>query len=168
MAYRNASRVLILDILKIFNSEDNNNFIHFIDDLTKKFNLLEWMNPMSTNKLEEYKSKLLKIKGSHKFRKLKTIRDKFVAHDAKDKGSFAIDVSNVYLYEIVSNIKNVYNDITFGLLNQTHSFDISPKPNELELLYRFRLIQDYLGSAFAKNRNLGELQEIHDIAYGLK
>jgi len=109
-----------------------------------------------------------KIINSEVYGKLKNTRDKFYAHDVINKHEFQINVPYESIWGLIRECQRIFNVFSFHYNGSTYAFNFTQKHHELEALYKFYQIQDFVFEEFRKSHDLGRLKRVYEIAWNAK
>lgn len=164
--YRNSIQLFTIDLCKILNRKENGNMFSLVEEYIHEHDQLKWHHEISIEELNSLKYRLTVIVKSEEFKRLKTARDKYYAHDDVDKGDYQTNVKFEKIWAISKELQTIFNRLNYCHLNTTQWFEFVHKPLELEIISRYRQIRDVVYDEYKKTSEIGELRKVLNIVNG--
>ncbi|WP_281979616.1 hypothetical protein [Tenacibaculum mesophilum] len=148
--YRNYIRLFIIDIFKLIGDKEDYSIKKLLNFCISNRKKIEWYNKISLEKLNSLNNDLLIT--SKKFEQIKGLRNKYYAHNDKNKKSFTYKLSSLELWEVLEELQNIFIDINLKFNNNHWYFDIQySSPQVIQNLSKFKQLQRII---LAKNKEI--------------
>jgi hypothetical protein len=166
--YRQCFKLFVIELAKIVDSKEHFSLLKLVDYIISNRKNIIWKNSeIEISRLKFIREEIKKIEDTH-LDDIKTLRDKFYAHTDKDRHKVESVFSQQIGFEILEKLKKYFEEIALKLNNQHISFSSakSSLTNEMVLLNRYKLIQNFILTNIKERGNIGELQHVRDIMLG--
>jgi hypothetical protein len=167
--YRNSYKLFVIELAKIIDSKEHFSLLSLVNYIITHRKTIVWKREeIQIERLESIKEEIIKIQNLH-LKDIKDLRDKFYAHTDKNRHEIEITFTLNQGWEILKEIRKLFEEIALKLNNQTIMFSVSSNLiNEMVLLQRYKMIEKLIISKLKEHPNIGELQPIRDIIQGKK
>jgi len=161
--YRNSYKLFVIELSKIIDSKEHFSLLSLVNYMILHRKTIVWKGEeIQIERLESNKEEIIKIQDLH-LKDIKDLRDKFYAHTDKNRHEIEITFTLNQGWEILKELRNLFEEIVFKLNNQRITLSVSSNLiNEMVLLQRYKMIE----SVIKGHPNIGELQPIRDIMQG--
>lgn len=165
--YRNSYKLFVIELAKVVDSKEHFSLLKLVNYIISNRQDLIWKNSeIEMSRLNFIREEIKKIEDLH-LDNIKHLRDKFFAHTDKDRHNVELIFSLQIGFEILEKLRQFYEEIVLKLNNQHIAFSVfSSLTNEMVLLQRYKLIQNFIMTNLKEKGNIGELQNVHDIMLG--
>lgn len=117
-------RILILEFIKLFDSEQDFCYNKNLNILINNYKAIEWMNEIKIEELQKIKDQLEKEVEGTIFKKVKTFRDKVVAHLDKNSEKITETFFLEEAQELCDYALEIHNTLTKALKGYPYIIDL--------------------------------------------
>jgi len=156
----------VIEVHKCLNPREHYNIISLYSLLIKNYHDIEWKHDTQLAYLKQKERDIIKLTKSDQFIRLKDTRNKYYAHDDRDKHTFNTAVSRNSYWDFSKTLKDTYNDLSLRLNGSQFFFDTDLLRGVLLKMNLYHKIEDYVFEEYKKTSNIGRLSEVLDIIRG--
>ena len=166
--YRQCFKLFVIELAKVVDSKEHFSLLRLVDYIISNRKNIIWKNrEIETSRLISIREEIKQIEDKY-LDDIKNLRDKFYAHTDKDRHKVELIFSQQIGFEILEKLRKYFEEIALKLNNQHIAFSSAKSSliNEMVLLNRYKLIQNFIMTKIKENGNIGELQHVRDIMLG--
>ena len=161
--YWNSIKLFIIDIHKLVNDKEHYSLNSVLNFAISNWKHISWKHEMSYEKLVHVKSQIESL-VKEDLQSVKDLRDKYYAHNDKDKNKFKVSLNLKKCWQILGTIQDIYNQIGYNLNNETWMFNLyAQPPKELLISYKYNLIKHMYFEEIVKYPDDGTLIQLRKI-----
>ncbi|MCT8341218.1 hypothetical protein MG296_14220 [Flavobacteriaceae bacterium TK19130] len=166
--YWNSVKLLIIDLYKLINPDEDYSINRALNYALSNRKRIDWRREIDLERIIELKGIASEMTEAY-LNKLKNLRNKFYAHNAKDKFKAKYNTKPTLEECWLMNEKAqiIFNVLNLHLRNQQFLIsEFSKDPFEIIQVFRFKMIEEFILSKQESNLNELDYYHLRDLIRG--